>query len=75
MEYLCSCLQGWNNVFYMLITADVLAAILLIRQVVFEIEKFCCPRTIVLSQLPYVESGIHSDHPGRESEQEPLLQN
>lgn len=66
---------GWNNVFYMLITADVLAAILLIRQVVFEIEKFCCPRTIVLSQLPYVESGIHSDHPGRESEQEPLLQN
>ena len=29
----------------------------------------------VLSQLPYVESGIHSDHPGRESEQEPLLQN
>lgn len=29
----------------------------------------------VLSHLPYVESGIHSDHPGRESEQEPLLQN
>ena len=29
----------------------------------------------VLSNLPYVESGIHSDHPGRESEQEPLLQN
>lgn len=64
---------GWDNVFYMLITADVLAAILLSRQVLFEIYRSCCPRTIVLSSLNYVESDIHAIHSGQSSEEEPLL--
>jgi len=67
---------GWDNVFFMLIAADVLAAILLGRQVWFEISKTCL-RDRKRTGLPYLESGTarstNGERERRQSEQEPLL--
>lgn len=70
---------GWNNVFYMLISADLFAAILLSRQVWFEISQNCLRRRERV-RLAYLESGHTSSRNGttyepheRRSEAEPLL--
>jgi len=72
---------GWDNVFFMLIGADVLAAILLGRQVWFEITNNCI-RERKRTRLAYLESGEArstngetpcSEQEQRLSEQEPLL--
>lgn len=70
---------GWNNVFYMLISADLFAAILLSRQVWFEISQNCLRRRERV-RLAYLESGHTSLRNGttyepheRRSEAEPLL--
>lgn len=70
---------GWNNVFYMLISADIFAAILLSRQVWFEISQNCLRRRERV-RLAYLESGHTSLRNGttyepheRRSEAEPLL--
>ncbi|XP_015749667.1 PREDICTED: sugar phosphate exchanger 2-like [Acropora digitifera] len=72
--------QGWNNVFFMLIAADVLAAILLSRQVMFELQRCCSSsrREMLASSLSDGESGIHTDsaassYSNRWDEQAPLL--
>ncbi|XP_068685243.1 glucose-6-phosphate exchanger SLC37A2-like isoform X1 [Montipora capricornis] len=73
---------GWNNVFFMLMAADASAAILLSRQVMFELHSKCSssPRTLLLaSSMSDAESGIHTDsnstnHSRRSAEREPLLQ-
>ncbi|KAL9965070.1 hypothetical protein ACROYT_G028802 [Oculina patagonica] len=72
---------GWNNVFYMLIAADVLAAILLSRQVWFEIYHNCLGyrdrNRLGCLESGYVQSTIgnagHSEQDQRSSEEEPLL--
>lgn len=70
---------GWNNVFYMLISADLFAAILLSRQVWFEISQNCLRRRERV-RLAYLESGHTSlrndttyEPHERRSEAEPLL--
>lgn len=73
---------GWNNVFFMLMAADASAALLLSRQVMFELRsKFLSsPRTLLLaSSMSDAESGIHTDsnsrnHSRGSAEREPLLQ-
>ncbi|KAK2573851.1 Glucose-6-phosphate exchanger SLC37A2 [Acropora cervicornis] len=71
---------GWNNVFFMLIAADVLAAILLSRQVMFELQRCCSSsrREMLASSLSDRESGIHTDSAASSysnswDEQAPLL--
>lgn len=71
---------GWNNVFFMLIAADVLAAILLSRQVMFELQRCCSSsrREMLASSLSDRESGIHTDsaassYSNHWDEQAPLL--
>ncbi|KAJ7321746.1 hypothetical protein OS493_034133 [Desmophyllum pertusum] len=68
---------GWNNVFFMLIAADILAAILLGRQVWFEIYQNCLGYRD-RNRLAFVESGnVHSTNgeTGQtgQDESEPLL--
>ncbi|XP_058966040.2 glucose-6-phosphate exchanger SLC37A2 isoform X1 [Pocillopora verrucosa] len=48
--------KGWNNVFFMLIGADVLAAVLLVRQVWFELSQHCFQSRRKRECLPYLES-------------------
>ncbi|XP_025100346.1 glucose-6-phosphate exchanger SLC37A2-like isoform X1 [Pomacea canaliculata] len=55
---------GWSNVFYMLIAADIAAAILLTRVVIVELRNRFCPRTyeLVLStQVPSERGAAYHD--------------
>lgn len=61
---------GWNNVFYMLISADIFAAILLSRQVWFEISQHCFGRREQV-RFAYLDS-VH-DNLRNDSEEEPLM--
>ena len=51
MEFFC--LQGWNNVFYMLITADVLAAIV---SVYFQLTEVTAYNSTIVSPTVFLRS-------------------